>query len=149
MVKSNHLFPVSAGMYLAQRDSDLIIITIKGLYPTLKLEKGFNLGLYIRKGKMQEASKETLDNIEIFPEMWKFIPMDFIGYSVFSDNEFHKACKLTLAPDVENDIRNKYYLLCQQGVPATKIMRALVAEFKCSMDEIINLVNSFDKYANS
>lgn len=146
---TNHLFPQSAGMYFAQRNNDLFIITIKGLFPTLKLDSGFNLGLFLKTRKLEKASKEILDNIEIFPEMWKFTSMDFIDYSVFSKNEYHSTGKLELAPDQEIDIRNKYFYLCQQGVPVTKVLRAMVQEFKVSMDTIINIVNNFDKYANT
>lgn len=148
---SNHLFPQSAGMYFCQRDNELILIVIKGVCPVLKLDGGVDLGLYFRKRKFQSASKEILNNIEIFPEKWKFTPMSFVDYSVFSDkdNEFHPTGKLNIATDTMLDIREKYFYLCQQGVPATKIIRALVQEFKCSTDAIIELVNNFDVYANS
>lgn len=64
-------------------------------------------------------------------------------------NEYHSTGKLELAPDQEADIRNKYFYLCQQGIPVTKVLRAMVQEFKVSMDTIIDVVNDFDKYANT
>lgn len=144
---NNHLFPTSAGMYLCSRDDQLIIIIVKGICPVLRLDGGFDLGYYLKKRKLKEASKEVLSNIEIFPEMWTFRSFKSINYSVFSENEFHPTGKLNLADDIKLDIRDKYYLLCQQGVPATKIMRALVQEFKCSMDTIIDLINEYDNAA--
>lgn len=146
---TNRLFPQSAGMYFVQRDNELFIITVKGLFPTLKLDSGFNLGKFLKTRKLEAASKEILDNIELFPEKWKFTSMSFIDYSVFSTNEYHSTGVLELAPDEKESIRNKYFYLCQQGVPITKVLRAMVQEFKVSMDTIINLVNNFDKDANT
>lgn len=148
-MKSSHLFPQSAGIYICQRDTDLILIVVKGVCPTLKLDSGFDLGTYLRTRKAKPASKEILDNIEVFPEMWTFTSLSFLDYSVFSPIDFRPTGKLDLPLDTMADIRSKYYLLCQQGVPATKIMRALSQEFKVSMDSIIDLVNDFDKYANT
>lgn len=145
----NNLFPMSAGMYLCQRNNDLILIVVKGTCPTLKLDGGVDLGLYLRKRKLQIASKEILDNIEIFPEQWTFINLRGLNYSVFSNIEFHSTGKLSLSRDTEDDIRRKYYLLIQQGVSVTKIMRALAQEFKVSMGTIVDLVNGFDKYATT
>lgn len=75
-------FPLSAGTYMCQRDTDLIIIVVKGLFPTLQLDGGFDLGYFLKKRKLREASKEILANIELFPEMWTFTPMRGMNYSV-------------------------------------------------------------------
>ena len=143
----NRLFPTSAGAYLCQRDSDLIIIKIKGVCPMLRLDGGFDLGTYLKSGKLKEASKEILNNIEIFPEKWIFSNLRGIKFTVFSKNEFHATGKLDLPADIYADVRDKYFLLCQQGVSANTIMRALVQEFKVPMSCIIDIVNEFDKGA--
>lgn len=140
-------FPLSAGTYMCQRDTDLIIIVVKGLFPTLQLDGGFNLGYFLKKRKLREASKEILANIELFPEMWTFTPMRGMNYSVFAKNEFHTTGKLELPMDRETDIKEQYYLLTQQGVSSTKIIRALVQEFKVSVDTICDLINGFDRQA--
>lgn len=146
-MNNNHLFPTSAGMYLCSRDDQLIIIIVKGVCPVLRLDGGFDLGYYLKKRKLREASKELLANIEIFPEKWTFRSFKSVNYSVFQNNEFHPTGRLDLPDDIKLDLRDKYYLLCQQGVPATKIMRALVQEFKCSMDSVIDLINEYDNAA--
>ena len=89
-------FPLSAGTYMCQRDTDLIIIVVKGLFPTLQLDGGFDLGYFLKNRKLREASKEILANIELFPEMWTFTPMRGMNYSVFAKNEFHTTGKLEL-----------------------------------------------------
>lgn len=140
-------FPLSAGTYMCQRDTDLIIIVIKGLFPTLRLDSGFDLGYFLKKRKLKEASKDILANIEIFPEMWQFTPLRDLNYSVFSKNEFHATGRLELPIDREVDIKEQYYLLTQQGVSQIKIIRALTQEFKVSPDTICDLINGFDKQA--
>lgn len=132
---------------MCQRDTDLIIIVIKGLFPMLRLDSGFDLGYFLKKRKLKEVSKGILANIEIFPEMWRFTPLRDLNYSVFSKNEFHATGRLELPIDREADIKEKYYLLTQQGVSTIKIIRALTQEFKVSPDTICDLVNGFDKQA--
>lgn len=132
---------------MCQRDTDLIIIVIKGLFPMLRLDSGFDLGYFLEKRKLKEVSKGILANIEIFPEMWRFTPLRDLNYSVFSKNEFHATGRLELPIDREADIKEKYYLLTQQGVSTIKIIRALTQEFKVSPDTICDLVNGFDKQA--
>lgn len=99
-------FPLSAGTYMCQRDTDLIIIVVKGLFPTLQLDGGFDLGYFLKKRKLREASKEILANIELFPEMWTFTPMRGMNYSVFAKNEFHTTGKLELPMDRRPISRN-------------------------------------------
>lgn len=144
---STNNFPLSAGTYMCQRDTDLIIIVIKGLFPMLRLDSGFDLGYFLKKRKLKEVSKGILANIEIFTEMWRFTPLRDLNYSVFSKNEFHATGRLELPIDREADIKEKYYLLTQQGVSTIKIIRALTQEFKVSPDTICDLVNGFDKQA--
>lgn len=141
-------FPLSSGMYICQRDSDFVIVTIKGILPMLTIDGGVDLGSYFKERKLKEASKEILANIQLFPEKWKFYDTkDFVNNSVFSKNEFHPSGELTLNPDTLSDIRDKYYSMCQQGVSSTKIILSLAYEFKVSADMITNLVNRFDEEA--
>lgn len=147
-MKSISTFPLSPGMYICLRDSDFVIVTIKGILPMLTIDGGVDLGSYFKNHKLKEASKEMLANIQLFPEKWKFYDTkDFVNNSVFSKNEFHPSGELTLNPDTLSDIRDKYYSMCQQGVSSIKIILSLVYEFKVSADTIVDLVNRFDKEA--
>lgn len=138
--------PMSAGIYLCTRDSDVFLIVIKGICPCLKIEKGFNLGEYLRSQKKEDVSKEALANIATNPEKWTFkSTKGIIDYSVFSKNEFHATGELDLPYDIKNDLREKYYALVQQGVSSTKIRLALMYEFKVSSGTIDDLINGFDK----
>lgn len=143
------MFPESSGVYIAQRESSLFIIKIKGVYPSLQLDKkAIDLGEYLANGKMKEVSQEVLDNIEIFHTEWDFHPLSFVNFTVFSNIEFRPdGTNLYLSEEDILSIRGKYYRMCQQGVSPMKIMRALAYEFKCSKEQIINLINKFDAQA--
>ena len=83
------MFPESSGVYIAQRESSLFIVKIKGVYPSLQLDKkAIDLGEYLANGKMKEVSQEVLDNIEIFHTEWDFHPLSFVNFTVFSNIEF-------------------------------------------------------------
>lgn len=147
------MFPESSGVYIAQRDSDLYVVRVKGVYPTLQLDKkAINLGEYLHSGKIKEVPQEVLDNMELFHTDWEFRSLSFINFGVFSKTEFNPNSEdLYLSEDDVLSIRGKYYRLCQQGVSATKVIRALGYEFKSSKAQIIKLVNNFDtqaKYVN-
>lgn len=141
------MFPDSSGIYIAQRQNKTLIVKIKGIYPAFQLDKNaFDLGEFLRTGKKDEVPKETLDNIELFHNEWTFHPLRFINFGVFSKTEFYPdGSSLYMSVDDLMSIRGMYFRLCEQGVPATKIVRALAYEFKCSTDQIISLVNEFDK----
>lgn len=144
------MFPECSGVYIAQREDELYIVKIKGVYPTLQLDKkAVDLGKFLGNGKTQEVPIEVLDNIELFHENWDFYPLDFIKIGVFSKNEFMiDGKKLYMSQDDYVAIRGKYYRLCEQGVSPMKVIRALSHEFKVSKDQIINLINSFDAQAH-
>ena len=143
------MFPESSGVYIAQRESELFIIKVKGVYPTLQLDKkAFNLSEYLRNGKIVEVPQEVLDNLEIVHTEWEFHPLKFINFGVFSKTEFSPdGTNLYLSEEDIQALRSKYYRLCQQGVSPMKVIRALGYEFKVSRDQIINLINSFDAQA--
>ena len=143
------MFPESSGVYIAQRDSNLFIVKVKGVYPTMQLDKkAVDLGEYLHNGKTKEVPQEVLDNIELFHTNWEFHPLRFINFGVFSKVEFNpNGTNLYLSEEDTIAIRGKYYRLCQQGVSAMKVIRALGYEFKVSKDQIINLINSFDAQA--
>jgi hypothetical protein len=88
----------------------------------------------------------VLDNITIFHESWNFHPLKFVNFSVFSKIEFQPdGTKLYLSEEDIIGIRGKYFRMCQQGVSPMKVIRALSYEFKTSKDQIIALINEFDK----
>jgi hypothetical protein len=140
------MFPESSGVYIAQRDNSFFIVKVKGVYPTLQLDKkAVDLGEYLRNGKTKEVPQEVMDNIELFHTDWEFHPLRFIHFGVFSKTEFTPdGTNLYLSEDDMQSIRGKYYRLCQQGVSPIKIVRALGYEFKVSREQIINLINEFD-----
>ena len=140
------MFPESSGVYIAKRNEDLFVVKVKGVYPTIQLDKkAIDLGEYLRTGKIKEIAQQVLDNMEIFHTDWEFRSLG-IDFSVFSKTtEFRPdGTKLYLSEEDMIAIRGKYYRLCQQGVSPMKVMRALGYEFKVSMDQIIRLVNEFD-----
>ena len=143
------MFPESSGLFIAQRDLDIFIVKVKGVYPTMQLDKkAINLGGFFRDGKIAEVPQNVLDNIEMFHTEWEFRPLN-INFGVFSLNEFNpNGNNLYLSEDEIISIRNKYYRLCQQGVSPLKVARALGYEFKVSTDQILKLINSFDAQAN-
>ena len=141
----SNLFPTDAGVYLAQRDTDLVLLRIRGLYPTLQLDKGMDLARCIRSNKNAEATKEMMSNIKLFPEKWTFKKLN-CNYSVFSKpNEFQPDGELTLQPDELISIKSKYLRMCQQGVPSSQVIQALVYEFKVNTETVIKLINHLDK----
>ena len=144
------MFPECSGVYFAQRKDELFIVKVKGVYPTMQLDKkAIDLGEYLGSGKFKEVSVETLDNIELFHEEWTFYPLTFISIGVFSKTKFMPdGTNLYLSEDDYTSIRGKYYRLCEQGVSAIKVIRALSHEFKVSKDQIINLINGFDSQAH-
>jgi hypothetical protein len=143
------MFPENSGVYIAQRENDLFIVRVKGVYPTLQLDKkAIDLGAFLCNGKMQEVVQDVLDNMELCHMSWNFIPLNFISFGVFSKTEFNPdGTKLYLSEEDMLAIQSKYYRLCQQGVSAMKVVRALGYEFKVSKEQIISLINGFDEQA--
>lgn len=143
------MFPEASGVYIAQRNADLFIIKIKGVYPTMQLDKkAVDLGEFLRNGKTKEVPQEVLDNIELCHTDWDFHPLRFINFGVFSKTEFQPdGTTLYMSEEDIVSLRGKYYRLCQQGVSPMKVIRALGYEFKVSKDQIIKLINNFDAQA--
>lgn len=145
------MFPESSGVYIAQRDNALFIVKVKGVYPTLVLDKkAVDLGEYLRNGRTKEVPQDVLDNLELMHTDWEFHPLRFINFGVFSKTEFNpNGDDLYLSEEDILSIRGKYYRLCQQGVSPMKVIRALGYEFKVSKDQIIGLINDFDAQSDT
>jgi hypothetical protein len=145
------MFPESSGVYIAQRNDDLFIVKVKGVYPTLQLDKkAVDLGEFLRNGKTKEVPQDVMDNMELFHTDWEFNSLRFINFGVFSKTEFNpNGNNLYLSEEDVLSLRGKYYRLCQQGVSPMKVIRALGYEFKISREQIINLINDFDAQANT
>ena len=141
------MFPSSSGAYLATRGSDIFMVRIKGVYPTLQLDKNvLDVGEFLRTGKMKEVPKEALDNITLFHNEWEFTPIRV--FNVFSKTEFNpNGTGLYMSEDDAVNIRGKYFRLCQQGVSPMKVIRALEYEFKVPNSQVIDLINGFDAQA--
>lgn len=142
------MFPQSSGVYIAHRDVDSFIVKVKGVYPTLQLDKNIlDLGEFVRSGKIKEVPKEVLSNIELFHTEWEFTPIRV--FNVFSKTEFNpNGIDFYLSEDDVVNLRGKYYRLCQQGVSAMKVIKALEYEFKVPSTQIISLINEFDKQSS-
>ena len=142
------MFPENSGVYIAQRDQEAFIVKVKGVYPTLQLDKkAIDLGTFLINGKMKEVPQSILDNMELFHTDWSFHPLE-LNFGVFSKTEFNpNGHDLYLSEEDVSILRGKYYRMCQQGVSPLKVVRALGYEFKVSMDQIIKLINGFDAQA--
>lgn len=140
------MFPENSGMYIASRNDEVYIIKVKGVYPSLRIEKkALNLAAFFINNKIEEVSQEVLDNMEIFHSEWQFKPLPI---NVFSKIQFcSTTTDLYMSMEDVSALRGKYYRMVQQGVSVTKIIRALSYEFKTSKEQIIKLVNAFDAQA--
>lgn len=147
------MFPEHSGVYIAQKDNDIIVVKVKGVYPSLQLDKkAINLGEYLRTGKIVEVTQSQFDNLELFHAQWNFIPLDFINFGVFSKNKTDFAVSgsdLYLEEEEVIALRGKYFRLCQQGVSPLKVIRAISYEYKVSTEQIIKLINGFDEQART
>lgn len=145
------MFPECSGVYIAQREDSLFIVKVKGVYPTLQLDKkAVNLGVFLRNGKTEEVSQDILDNMELFHTRWEFHPLRFLNFSVFSKTEFQpNGTALYLSEEDILSLRSLYYRLCQQGVPPMKAVRAVGYELKVSKDQVLKLINSFDEQSRT
>lgn len=140
-------FPEKAGAYLCSRDNDLVLLRIKGIYPTLELDKSaLNVGAFLRHNKVKEVPKEILDNIQLFPENWDFQILN-VNYSVFSKIEFKPDGDIFVSYEDACSMRDKYYRMCQQGISSLRAMRAISFEFKTSMDRTREIINQWDREA--
>lgn len=144
----NKGFPETPGLYIAQRDYDVVLIKITGMYPTLELGKCINITSLICGNTIKEASKEVVNSILLFSDKWKFTMLKDIDMRVFPKTSFKADGNLDLSTDERLMLRNTYYRMVQSGVSSTKIIRALMYEYKTSMEQVINLLNKFDNDSN-
>lgn len=145
MTQSN-FFPESPGLYLAQRNTDVVLFKLTGMYPTLIVGKALYLSKLIESNSLSEAPKEVLENMTIFPEKWKFAHLgQLVNMDVFPKLAFKCDGDLDLSTDELLHIRSIYYRLVQSGVAISKILRALTYEYKLTMQQTIDLINKFDK----
>lgn len=140
------MFPENSGMYIASRNDEAYIIKVKGVYPSLRIEKkALNLTAFFTSNKVEEAPQDVLDNMEIFHSEWQFKPLPI---NVFSKIQFcSTTTNLYMSMEDISALRGKYYRMVQQGVSITKVIRALSYEFKTSKEQIIKLINAFDAQA--
>lgn len=144
----NKGFPETPGLYIAQRDYDVVLIKITGMYPTLELGKCINITSLICGNTIKEASKEVINSILLFSDKWKFTMLKDIDMRVFPKTAFKTDGNLDLSTDERLMLRNTYYRMVQSGVSSSKIIRALMYEYKTSMEQVINLLNKFDHDSN-
>lgn len=144
----NKGFPETPGLYIAQRDYDVVLIKITGMYPTLELGKCINITSLICGNTIKEASKEVINSILLFSDKWKFTMLKDIDMRVFPKTAFKTDGNLDLSTDERLMLRNTYYRMVQSGVSSSKIIRALMYEYKTSMEQVINLLNKFDRDSN-
>lgn len=144
----NKGFPETPGLYIAQRDYDVVLIKITGMYPTLELGKCINITSLICGNTIKEASKEVVNSILLFSDKWKFTMLKDIDMRVFPKTSFKADGNLDLSTDERLMLRNMYYRMVQSGVSSSKIIRALMYEYKTSMEQVINLLNKFDHDSN-
>lgn len=144
----NKGFPETPGLYMAQRDYDVVLIKITGMYPTLELGKCINITSLICGNTIKEASKEVVNSILLFSDKWKFTMLKDINVSVFPKTSFKADGNLDLSTDERLMLRNMYYRMVQSGVSSSKIIRAFMYEYKTSMEQVINLLNKFDHDSN-
>ena len=137
-------FPENPGLYIAQREYDVILIKITGMYPTLQVGKCVYLSAMIGGNTIKEAPKEIVDNIILFSKNWEFSKIESIDTRVFPKTAFKVDGNLDLGTDEKLSLRNTYYRLVQSGVSSSKIIRALMYEYHVTMDEVVRLINEFD-----
>lgn len=137
-------FPENPGLYIAQREYDVVLIKITGMYPTLQVGKCVYLSAMIGGNTIKEAPKEIVDNIILFSKNWEFSKIESIDTRVFPKTAFKVDGNLDLGTDEKLSLRNTYYRLVQSGVSSSKIIRALMYEYHVTMDEVVRLINEFD-----
>ena len=137
-------FPESPGLYIAQRDYDVVLIKITGMYPALELGKSIYLTSLITGNTLKEATKEVINSILLFSDKWNFTKLDGINTNMFPKTSFKTDGNLDLGTEELLTLRSKYYRMVQSGVSSSKIIRALMYEYKVPMDQVIELLNKFD-----
>lgn len=141
-------FPDTPGIYVAQRDNQVVLIKITGHYPNLVLGKSIDITGWIVGCGIKEAPKELLSHMVNCSKDWNFQLIPSIDISVFPKTAFRPDGLVELDPETLSLIRTKYFRLSQQGIPYSDIMRTLVCEYDITMDQTRQLVNKFDKDAH-
>lgn len=147
MEQQSNYFPVSPGIYIGQRGTDVVLFKLTGMYPTLIVGKALYLSKLIEGNSIVEAPKEIVANMTVFAEKWQFHMLRSINMDVFPKLSFKCNGDLDLTTDEYSTMKWKYYRLVQCGVSNSKILNSLMYEYKLSMEKIIQLVNQFDKEA--
>ena len=142
-------FPNSPGLYLAQRNADVILFKLTGMSPTLVVTKAIYLSKLIEGNSIAEAPKELLANMLLYANKWSFYMMKQINMDVFPRLAFKCDGNLDLTTDELLSMKTQYYRFVQCGVSLSKILKALMYEYKITMTQVIDLVNKFDKDVNS
>lgn len=142
-------FPNSPGLYLAQRNADVILFKLTGMSPTLVVTKAIYLSKLIEGNSITEAPKELLANMLLYANKWSFYMMKQINMDVFPRLAFKCDGNLDLTTDELLSMKTQYYRFVQCGVSLSKILKALMYEYKITMAQVIDLVNKFDKDVNS
>ena len=75
--------------------------------------------------------------------------MKQINMDVFPRLAFKCDGNLDLTTDELLSMKTQYYRFVQCGVSLSKILKALMYEYKITMTQVIDLVNKFDKDVNS
>lgn len=138
-------FPDTPGLYIAQHGEQVALIKITGRYPSLVLGKSLDISGFIVGGEIKEVPKEQLSHMITCSNEWTFRILYGIDISVFPKTAFRPDGIVDLDPDTRYSMKTKYFRLCQQGISAITIMRALVVEYNITMDQVRQLVNEFDK----
>ena len=113
---NNKGFPESPGLYIVQRDYDVVLLKITGMYPTLDVGKSIYLTPLITGNAVKEAPKEIINSIILFSEKWKFNMLKEINVNVFPKTSFKIDGHLDLSNDERLLLRNQYYRMVQSGV---------------------------------
>lgn len=142
-------FPTSAGLYIAQRDNDIALIKVTGMYPTLQLGKSIDLRSLITGNSLKEADKDMLKNIAMFSNEWSFKPIEGINMSAFPKTSFKPDGRLDVSADDYIAMRKVYYRLSQNGTPFPTIAHALSFEYKIGIKQMLELMNQFDSDAHA
>ena len=137
-------FPETPGLYIAQREYDVVLLKITGMYPTLQVGKCVYLSALIGGNTIKETPKEVVDNIILFSKDWEFSKIESIDTRVFPKTAFKVNGSLDLGTDEKLSLRNTYYRFVQSGVSSSKIIRALMYEYHVTMEQAISLINEFD-----
>lgn len=114
------------------------------MFPTFTLGKTIYLTSLISGNTLKEASKEIINSIVLFSDKWNFTQLKDIDMRVFPKITFRPDGHLDLSTDELLLMKSTYYRMVQSGVPLTKIVRALMYEYKASFEQITELLTKFD-----